>query len=93
MAVELRSPGHIRVVVADDGLLIQLLQRLPDPAASILAVVKDGQEAIEEARILQPDLVVLNEQMGQIRGTEVARQIRNVSPRSFVMVVRINLIN
>lgn len=69
----------LRVVVADDERLLreQLCARLREVDASIevLAQARNGQEALERVRDLQPDLVFLDIRMPGITGIDAARHI------------------
>lgn len=69
----------LRVVVADDERLLreQLCTRLREVDASIdvLAQARNGQEALERVRQLQPDLVFLDIRMPLMSGIEAARHI------------------
>jgi len=69
----------LRVVVADDERLMreQLCARLREVDASIevLAQARNGQEALERVRQLQPDLVFLDIRMPVMTGIEAARHI------------------
>ena len=70
----------LRVVVADDERLLreQLCARLREPDASIevLAQARNGQEALERVRDLQPDLVFLDIRMPVMTGIDFLRQLR-----------------
>ena len=68
----------IRVVIVDDELLAR--QRIEDllakePRIEIAAEARDGNEAVELIRDLQPDLVFLDVQMPGRTGIEVAETI------------------
>ncbi len=45
----------------------------------------DGEEAVQKARELKPDLVVLDIGLPKLNGIEAARQIRSVSPDSKIL--------
>lgn len=68
----------IRVVIVDDELLAR--QRIEDllakePRIEISGEARDGNEAVEMIRDLQPDLVFLDVQMPGRTGIEVAEEI------------------
>lgn len=68
----------IRVVIVDDELLAR--QRIEDllakePRIEIAGEARDGNEAVEMIRDLQPDLVFLDVQMPGRTGIEVAEEI------------------
>jgi AmiR/NasT family two-component response regulator len=66
-----------RLVVAEDQALIRLdLERLLEDAGfDVCGSARDGQEAVELALELRPDVVVLDVKMPRIDGVEAARRI------------------
>ncbi|WP_411742113.1 ANTAR domain-containing response regulator [Raineyella sp. W15-4] len=63
-----------RVVVAEDEALIRLdlVELLRDEGYDVVAEVGDGQAAVEQARELRPDLVVMDVQMPRMDGISAA---------------------
>ncbi len=80
--MEARDPKTsrpVRVVVVDDELLVRegivsLLQS--DPRIAIAGTGSNGQEAIELASELQPDVVLTDVRMPQKNGIDVVREIK-----------------
>ena len=69
----------IRVILADDHAVVregirQFLVSVPD--IQVVAEARDGKEAISLIQQHQPDVAVLDIQMPELSGIEVARQIR-----------------
>lgn len=66
-----------RLVVAEDQALIRLdLERLLEAAGfDVCGSARDGQEAVELALELRPDIVVLDVKMPRLDGVEAARRI------------------
>jgi AmiR/NasT family two-component response regulator len=66
-----------RLVVAEDQALIRLdLERLLGAAGfDVCGSARDGQEAVELALELRPDLVLLDVKMPRLDGVEAARRI------------------
>jgi AmiR/NasT family two-component response regulator len=66
-----------RLVVAEDQALIRLdLERLLEEAGfDVCGSARDGQEAVELALELHPDIVVLDVKMPRLDGVEAARRI------------------
>ena len=66
-----------RLVVAEDQALIRLdLERLLDEAGfDVCGSARDGQEAVELALELHPDIVVLDVKMPRLDGVEATRRI------------------
>jgi DNA-binding NarL/FixJ family response regulator len=74
-----------RILVADDCDVVRrgikyLLRQHADWEVCGEAV--DGQEAVEKARQLSPDLVLLDYSMPVLNGIEAARQIRKTQPNT-----------
>ena len=72
-------PNPIRVLLADDhpalrlGLRV-LLERAPD--VELVGEAEDGEEALALIEKLQPDVVVLDCELPEMEGVEVAQEIR-----------------
>ena len=47
----------------------------------------DGQDAVEKARALEPDLIVMDVSMPRLNGLEATRQIRGVLPQCEILVL------
>jgi len=77
-----------RVLVVDDHAVVRrsictILSE--DPTLDVICETADGQDAVEKAEQLLPDLVLLDIGLPTISGIEAARQIRKVSPRSRIL--------
>jgi len=68
-----------RVLLADDHKIVRQATRLYLESAGLTVVgeVGDGAEAVEMARLLQPDVVILDIHMPILTGIEAARRIRH----------------
>lgn len=80
----------IRVLVVDDVVDIRKLIRLTLQRCGPFDVVGeagDGEEAIQEAARLQPDIVLLDLSMPVMDGLEALPEILEVSPESKVLVL------
>ena len=80
----------IRVLIADDHPLFRdgmrgLLGSLPD--MEVVGEASSGEQAIELARELQPDVTLMDIKMPGINGIEATREILHKSPRIGVLVV------
>jgi len=51
---------------------------------------QDGEEAVEKTKQLHPDLVILDISMPRLDGFAAARQIRQVSPRTAILIFSVN---
>jgi DNA-binding NarL/FixJ family response regulator len=83
-------PDRIRVLVADDHALMREGVRALLSATADIEVVGeagDGQQAIDECRRLDPDIVLLDVAMPGLGGLEAAVAIRTGMPRTRVLVL------
>lgn len=71
------SSEPTRVLIAEDEALIRLdlKEMLEEEGYSVVAEVGDGQQAVDQAQALQPDLVILDVQMPVLDGLSAAEQI------------------
>ena len=80
----------IRVLIADDQPVVRdglsmLLGLLDD--VEIVATAADGGEAVELARVHEPDVVLMDLRMPRLEGAEATRQILAALPRTRVLVL------
>jgi DNA-binding NarL/FixJ family response regulator len=77
------SARPIRVLLADDhGLVRDMLgQRLgAESDLTVVAAVADAEQALAQARLLEPDVVVLDIDMPGLSAFDAAKAIRSVLP-------------
>jgi two-component system nitrate/nitrite response regulator NarL len=84
---------QVRVLIADDHPLIRktvrsTLQAHPD--FEVVGEAVDGATAIEEAKKLKPDVVILNITMPVKNGFEAAREIKMILPESAIVILSSN---
>lgn len=74
--------ASLKILVADDddGLL-NLIRMTLLPEAYEIVLAHDGLEAVEVAREVRPDLIVLDVEMPRLNGFEACRQLR-ADPRT-----------
>jgi DNA-binding NarL/FixJ family response regulator len=80
----------IRILVADDHEVVrQGLRRLLEarPGWEICGEAGTGREAVEKAKQLKPDVVVLDYSMPGLNGAEATRQIVERVPRAEVLIL------
>ena len=84
------TPGHWRVVIADDhplarGRLKEVLGQHPD--LELVGEAQDGQGALELCRRLRPDVVLISVLMPEMDGIEATRLIKREVPAVSVVVM------
>ena len=82
-----------RILVVDDyepwhRFVDTVLQ--PEPEFQIVGKASDGLMAVEKAKELQPDLILLDIGLPQVHGIEAARRIRKVAPSCKILFVSEN---
>jgi DNA-binding NarL/FixJ family response regulator len=80
----------LRILIVDDHAVVRrgvrsLLES--QPGWEIAAEATTGREAIDLARQLQPDIVVMDLSLPELNGLDATRQILKESPRSEVLVL------
>ena len=78
----------MRILVAEDETIIRLdLRDLLERAGfEVCAEARDGEEAVELARVEKPDLAVLDVKMPRLDGIEAARRMLEERPIPIVML-------
>jgi two-component system, response regulator PdtaR len=71
------SSEPTRVLIAEDEALIRLdlKEMLEEEGYAVVAEVADGQQAVDRAQALRPDLVILDVKMPVLDGLSAAEQI------------------
>jgi DNA-binding NarL/FixJ family response regulator len=80
----------IRVLVADDQQLVReglrvLLDLIPD--ICVVGEAHNGTEAVERARQLEPDVILMDVQMPELDGVAATRQVRDTCPEVKVIIL------
>jgi DNA-binding NarL/FixJ family response regulator len=81
------------VIIADDHSILReglcaLLSHTPD--LEVIAEAENGQDAIDKARQLQPQLVLLDLSMPVINGTEAIRAIKQRTPEIKIIALTVH---
>jgi DNA-binding NarL/FixJ family response regulator len=80
----------IKVLIADDHHVVRrglvfFLKTQKD--IQVIGEAKNGQEAVEMTKTLQPDLVLMDLDMPIMDGIEATRQIKSVMPNMKIMIL------
>lgn len=87
------EPGILTVLIVEDyapmrGFLVGKLSS--QERLRIVGEVGDGAEAVDKAKQLKPDLVLLDIGLPTLNGIEVCRRIRDASPTTKILFVSEN---
>jgi two-component system, NarL family, invasion response regulator UvrY len=80
----------LRVLVADDQSPFRKAARAVldvAPEFEVVGEVTSGEDAVDEAELLRPDLVVMDVKMNGIGGIEATRRILAARPETLVVLV------
>ncbi len=76
------------VLIADDeSNAVMLLTRVLERDGFAVASARDGEEALDKARSLRPDLILMDVQMPKLNGFEVVRQLREEAETSRIPII------
>lgn len=80
----------LRILLVDDHELMRdglrsILEK--EPGVEVTGEASSGREAVESARSLSPDIVVMDVVMKDLNGIEATRQIRSECPRARVLAL------
>ncbi len=87
---ESANMGKIRVLICDDHTILRegirlLLNSQPD--IEVVAEAVDGREAVDKARTVKPDVILMDIAMPFLNGLEATKQIRRDNPNARVLVL------
>lgn len=83
-----------RILIVDDSPVVRgCVNRLLRGHAGweICGEAANGEDAVSQARRLAPDLIVLDFVMPGINGIETARQIKQIVPRTRILLCTVHL--
>jgi len=88
------APGEIvRILVADDqeGVRKRVIAILTSRKGfEVCGEAITGKEAVQLAKELKPDLIVLDITMPEVNGLDAARQIRDVAPDTLILILSVH---
>jgi DNA-binding NarL/FixJ family response regulator len=77
-----------RLLLADDhALMLEGLLRLLSGEFDVVGTVTNGRAVLEEAKRLNPDVIVLDVSMPELNGIEAARRLGTVLPSAKIVFV------
>lgn len=80
--------SRFRVLIADDHrIFAEGLRVLLEPEFEVVGLVEDGQELVEAASRLRPDVVITDVSMPSINGIEAAGRLRELGVTARVVVL------
>ena len=90
MSAATRPNRRIRVLLADDQPVIRRMVRttlLQHSHIEVCAEAEDGAQAVEKAKEIEPDVVVLNITMPVLNGLQAAQEIKKQVPNSAIVIL------
>jgi len=78
----------VKVLIVDDsGFFRRRLTEIisSDPLVEVVGSANNGQEAIEQAKLLKPDVITMDIEMPVMDGIEATKQIMRSTPTSILM--------
>jgi DNA-binding NarL/FixJ family response regulator len=81
-----------RILLADDHVLLsEAIKHLLQPEFEVVGTVADGQELLERAPKLKPDLIVLDIGMPKVNGLIAGERLKQMLPRVKLIYLTMNL--
>jgi DNA-binding NarL/FixJ family response regulator len=84
------AEGELRILIADDGDIVRrgIASVLSFEARwQVCGEARDGAETMQKATLLRPDLVLLDVNLPDVSGLEIARFLRAEVPTAKILLV------
>jgi DNA-binding NarL/FixJ family response regulator len=81
---------RVRVLIADDHPLFAEALRVTlatDSRLEVVGVARDGTEAVELAKVLDPDVVLMDISMPGMDGFEATQALRGLDPDACILIL------
>jgi NarL family two-component system response regulator LiaR len=82
--------SSINILLAEDHVITrQGIRRLieDEKGVKVIGEASDGEEAVQMATDLKPDIIIMDIAMPKLNGIEATRQIKLISPRTAVLIL------
>jgi two-component system nitrate/nitrite response regulator NarL len=83
-------PSKIRVLIADDHrLFAEALNAIlaAEPGIEVVGRARNGEEAVDQALALRPDVILMDIAMPVVDGVEATKRIRKKQPGARVLML------
>ncbi len=83
--------GRIRVLLADDHeAMLDRVARLLATECNVVGTATDGQQALDAARELKPDVLVLDISMPVMNGIETAHRLKEAGAETHIVFLTVH---
>ena len=90
--------NSIRVLIVDDvpqvrqglAIVLTLAAKSTQPKMEVVGEARDGSEAMEQARALRPDVILMDLEMPALNGYEATRRIKAEHPTQRVIILSVH---
>ena len=83
--------SRTRILLADDSPdFLEIVKNLLSPVFEIVGEVSDGKAVIEEARRLEPEVLVLDITMPIVDGIEAAERLKKLGNKSKIVFLTVH---